>query len=181
MDNEELVQALIRRRKLILQLKNMVPNLQDFDSDNLEDIVSLCPRVPRWKKFLCFASLPQDIYFSIQKEELIIQDLSKKQYSVSSVFIIFETEQSHRDVLHTMSLPLLRQPLIDQHYKFNGITLDITSTEEPDAIRWQDLNVPLFVSCLHLIDKTCIFIDTALILLSFSCEQNYRRGFVKCL
>ncbi len=152
LENEVLVQALIRRRKLILRLMNMIPSLEGLDTDNLEAIVSSCPPVPKWKQFICCASDPQTIHASIQQVDLEIQELSKRAYDVSSVFITFETETAQRDVLSTLCLPVLHLSNLDDKYKFNGIALKVSPTEEPDAIRWQDLNVSMRVS----ISKKCI-------------------------
>lgn len=127
----------------------MLPSSEGIDTDDLENMVSLCPTVPTWKKILCFASDPEDIHNSIEKENLNIQDLINKEYDITKVFITFETEHVQRDILKAMSLPILRNELENEDHKFRGdITLKITSCEEPDAIRWKDLGVPLYVSLL---------------------------------
>ena len=145
--NHELVEALVRRRQLILQLMNMLPSSDGIDTNDLDNMVSLCPAVPTWKKTLCFASDPEEIHESIKKENLTIQELIYKEYDISKVFITFETEHTQRDVLIALSLPILHNELTDGDNKFRGdLTLKITSCEEPDAIRWKDLGVPLHVS-----------------------------------
>ena len=124
----------------------MAPTNEGVDHDDLNELVASCPNIPTWRKVLCFASDPNDIYDSIKNEDLNIQELSKKEYDVSSVFVTFETEHSQREVLKVLSHPILSIPHMQRKYKFNGNTLHVSTTEEPDAIRWQDLNVPMRVS-----------------------------------
>lgn len=150
LDNEDLVKALIRRRKLILELRNRLQT-DDFDSDKMEELVALCPPTPLWKKILCCSSDADVIYQNIRKEDVNIDDLSRKEYNVSSVFVIFETEEAQRKVLKALSPPLVSRPFIDESMKFNGVTLDVRKTEEPDAIRWDDLHVSFVVSQNHFL------------------------------
>lgn len=146
LDNDNLVQALIRRRKLILELKNRLLIGKNFDSDNLEELAAKSPPVPKWKKVLCCASDANVIYQNIAKEESQIRTLSEKHYNVSSIFVIFETEATQREVLKSLSPPIYMRKSIKESLKFNGVVLDVKKTEEPSAIRWEDLNVPTMVS-----------------------------------
>jgi hypothetical protein len=146
LDNEDLVQLLIQRRQLILRLNNMHPTTQGFDRDDLQKLIESIPPVPMWKKILCQAPTPQAIYESILDADLKISEVSQKEYNVASVFVTFETEHSQRDVLSALSLPILNAPEIDDKFKFNGLTLKVKATEEPNATRWQDLNVSSCVS-----------------------------------
>ncbi len=83
--------------------------------------------------------------------------LSKKKYNVSSVFIIFEEEETKRAVVDAFNPPLICSGLGDS-MKFNGVSLNLQPTEEPSAIRWDELNVPFKVSktfisffwCMHI-------------------------------
>ena len=160
LDNEDLVKALIRRRKLILQLKNRLQT-DDFDIDQIEELVARCPPAPLWQKILCCSSNADVILQNIRKEDVNIDELSRKEYNVSSVFVIFETEEAQRKVLRALSPPLVCRRFTDESMKFQGVTLDARKTEEPDAIRWEDLNVSFVVS------RNQIFV-----LLSICCSQD---------
>lgn len=158
LDNEDLIQALIKRRKLILQLRNRLLIDDDFDSDNLEDLVSKCPPVPTWKKILCCSSDANTVYENILKESDRIDQLSRKEYKVSSVFVIFETEMTQREVLRRLSPPSICRPFtgMEESLKFDGVVLNVKQTEEPSAIRWQDLNVPLLKRTIQAFSTTLV-------------------------
>ena len=150
LDNQELIKALIRRWKLILQLNNMSP--EELDTDEMDKFVASCPPTPGWKKVLCKVICcgqkadPNEIYAAIQQEDVNIYNLSRKVYNVAGVFVTFETESSQRAVLSQLARPgLIAGPVYD-YYKFKDVVLDVSRTEEPDSIRWQDLNVSLKVS-----------------------------------
>lgn len=153
MDNEELIKALVLRRKLILKLRNKLPLREDFDHDDLPKLVKECAPVPGWKKMFFLDTEASTIYDKIQKTDDDINKFSKKEYDVSSVFVIFETETGKNDVLGKLSLPRLKRAMLDKKFKFKGkVALDAIDAEEPSSIRWEDLNVPFTVSRIQDVD-----------------------------
>ena len=118
LDNDMLVKALLRRRKLLLDLQNMLPIGEVCDVHNLEGTARRCPDLPSYKKWLCFAT-PKDIYAFICREVKTIKKLSLNKYNVKKVFITFETEHAACKVLEEMTFPRLRRKLVNKrHTKF---------------------------------------------------------------
>jgi hypothetical protein len=77
-----------------------------------------------------------------------VQGLAQLSYPVTNVFITFETEASQRRVLQSLSvgqsaIDRNRAPSVgDAKYLFRGtLVLSVHEPEEPDSIRWEDLNV----------------------------------------
>ena len=77
-----------------------------------------------------------------------IQGLAQQDYPVTNVFITFETEADQRRVLEKLSVGQAavdtnRQSSVrDANYLFRGFrVLSVHEPEEPDSIRWEDLNV----------------------------------------
>ena len=65
LDNEELIKALVLRRKLILKLRNKLPLREDFDHDDLPKLVKECAPVPGWKKMFFLDAEASTIYDKI--------------------------------------------------------------------------------------------------------------------
>jgi hypothetical protein len=143
LDNEQLTQALIDRRRLISILQGRLRDPDDFDIDNIEESIKFCDPVPRWKKILCGTPSSEHIYNNILAKEEQIEQLSNQDYHVASVFVTFQTESQQQLVLDKLVTPLLRRGLVfDKKYAYKGKLLKVHEPPYPSAIRWHDLNTP---------------------------------------
>ena len=84
-------------------------------------------------------------YEKLMKFEKKIVELCDKEYSVTDVFVTFETEQAQRTALSNLSVGKLAiinqdQSALPDNLKFRGnIVLDVSEPAEPSAVRWQDV------------------------------------------
>jgi hypothetical protein len=154
LDNERLVDALIKRRELIDQFKEMMSDIQDFtDIDDLEKYREMCEeevQVPFWKQVLCKAPTPASIYHDIKVQDANIRQFSSEEYYVSSVFVTFQDKKSREIVLEDLVEPFLFQRKENhESLRFGGRPLRVRSPDEPSAIRWTSLSTPRMVRQLN--------------------------------
>jgi len=153
--NEKLLDAIVQRRRLELQLQNMIPPNVKFDKAQLETMVKSAPTVPRWKKW--FQSDAQTIHAKISKVKAEIKELRQKKYGVTRVFCTFETESAQRQVLKKLSVgkrAIWNQEtdaLPTKHLFRGNMVLDVTEADEPSSIRWLDLDISLSVRIVQRI------------------------------
>uniref|UniRef100_A0A7S3QEB8 CSC1/OSCA1-like cytosolic domain-containing protein n=1 Tax=Chaetoceros debilis TaxID=122233 RepID=A0A7S3QEB8_9STRA len=158
LDNEKLVNAVAKRRSLILQLQNELENPEDFDIDNMESYVNQLEKVPKWKKILCFATSPDDIVKAIIKETEYVAELASKDYGVASVFLTFQTQGQQRMVLDELLVPTFfsSRKLNDEKYMYEGKILKVCEPAEPSDIRWGDLNIWTPIRVLQILVTTLV-------------------------
>lgn len=115
-DNSSLVQALVKRRKLIRKLKRNLmqegQNIQknETDGDSSEAVAlaeavqaSSSSGVTIWQ-LLPFASSSKKLYSELLKANEKIEDLLlNKAYKATAVFVVFNTERDQRSCLHALS------------------------------------------------------------------------------
>ncbi len=145
LNNEELIKALVHRRELINKFRGMLPNVQDFDIDELQKNIDKCSPVPEWKQVLFRADTPESIYQAIIKQDMKIEKLAEKKYDVSSIIVTFQTQRDQQNVLDHLVLPALRKKQLQEEYKFDGIVLNVQKLAEPTAIRWDDFSTSAWV------------------------------------
>jgi hypothetical protein len=155
MDNDDLMNLLIQRRRLLAKIDSMLPFGESLDYtsvDGLEEIVRLCPSVAGWKKILCCSSDAYGLYKRVKALDKKIDKRSKKPHFVSKVFVTFETEQAQRKVLRTLLVPSRgdSEAWLEDHWKLDGRILKVGEPDEPESIRWFDLSDQPFVSCYSL-------------------------------
>ena len=131
MNNESLIKLLVRRRKLLLRLQDMLPAEELYDEHDLEKSAGKCAPVPTWKKWLYFTPDAKEILNAIYKEDRLIRKQSKKEYNASKVFITFETQYAQRKVLKEMSPPILRKGANRDVLRFEGTVLEVLQPTEP--------------------------------------------------
>ncbi len=151
LDNDDLMNVLIERRRTLAKIDDMLPFGQSLDYtnvDDLEEVVRLCPRVTCWKKILCCKSDAYGLYKRIKALDRKIEKLSNRPYFVSKVFVTFETEHAQRKVLRTLLVPSRadRDAWLEENWKLDGRVLKIAEPDEPESIRWFDLSEKPFVS-----------------------------------
>lgn len=145
-DNENLVKALILRRKLILQIEYLIKPGVRFDKDNLDAMVQQCYPVPLWQKLFLLKSDAPTLLKKIRAlEKGSIKKLAAQEMNVSNVFVTFETEQAQRRALNALSVGRLdvwrnKSKLADNLLFRGKHVLAVREPPEPSAVRWQDLD-----------------------------------------
>ena len=145
-DNEALLYKLLARRKLVLKLEQIMPPGVEVDPQNINKAVGQAQPVSWYWKL--YGMLDGE---TIQKQiadidEVIANDLANRQYNVTHVFVIFESEASQRAALKAFRLPWLKIKTndlsgVDKNIIFRGKhLLEIIRAPEPETVRWQDLN-----------------------------------------
>ncbi len=99
LDNAELLTLLVKRRKIIQQLKKLLPTDADWNDQaaiRKASARNFCNKLP------IFANA-QAKYKKVQQLNNKIKLLAEKEYKVSDVFVIFESERGQRNCLHCLS------------------------------------------------------------------------------
>jgi len=138
-NNEDLIYALIKRRKLLQKLNDKLELGVSFNEDTVLDQL---PDESSYFKLMLFNKTK--IYKSVKRLEEEIKELSEKTFDVNTVFITFDTEQDQRQVFEKMTTSRYNTKNLDERYLFEGIdgkktVLEISEPDEPSSIRWNDL------------------------------------------
>lgn len=144
-DNEEMVGKLIRRRRLLLQLRNCLPRNVGLNEKNLDDVLDKAHNPNIFSKLFCCAKNTDIAIQEIKEIDEKLKELAKKEYAASGVFVTFETEEHQTRVLEGMAVPKLRKNWLDDNLKFEGEILNIIVPGEPNSIRWDDLDESVWV------------------------------------
>ena len=158
LENEVLVQALVERRRLLIQLEAMLKPGIEFDKHDLDHAVanSSIPKQQTpswWKKTFLRSCSASDIRDKIKLLDEDIQDLSQQIYKVADVFVTFETEHAQRKALKSMSLSYLApiqhamgKTVVPEQYLFRSKhLLNVEEAPEPTAVRWAELHTTVSV------------------------------------
>eukprot|EP00592_Proboscia_alata_P008819 CAMPEP_0194364480 /NCGR_PEP_ID=MMETSP0174-20130528/12400_1 /TAXON_ID=216777 /ORGANISM="Proboscia alata, Strain PI-D3" /LENGTH=923 /DNA_ID=CAMNT_0039138535 /DNA_START=73 /DNA_END=2844 /DNA_ORIENTATION=+ len=153
-NNNELINKLVKRRKLLLQIENLVEEGKKFNADDLEGAVAASLPVAGWKKLIFRAKDAQSIKENIEVITEEIKELQKKTYDVEKVFVTFEEEEMQRKVLKVLTVAKSKifSNNIDAHsqhpqYLFRDkIVLGVQEPLEPSTIRWHNLNATILAT-----------------------------------
>jgi hypothetical protein len=146
-DNEELVAQLMLRRSNISHLEDLMPPGEAVNPKKLDTAVDMAFPVPWYSRLL--GTLDAKILKKSIDESntLIYDDLSQREYGVSEVFVVYETEASQQAALKALRIPhfqVLRNnvsALEKNEYAFRGQhVLRVIEPAEPSSVRWQDLD-----------------------------------------
>ena len=134
-NNRKLLEALVERRDLLQRIRFKLPAGSKLDNKSLANIANdienrrkcihrfgtkFSTGIPEWVK-------------RIQALELVIVELSKKEYEAKAVFITFETEAAQRKV---------RASMVTHEFTFrDDHKLSIDEAAEPSSVRWQYLDI----------------------------------------
>jgi len=148
LNNQILVDKLVRRKKLLLAMELNLMQGKTFDQYDLESAVVDSMPVARWKMLICRAKDGQLMKTEIDTITEEIKELQKEQYDVSQIFVTFEHEVSQRNVLEALIVAksAIHLNKTDVHsensgYLFRGKhLLSVYEPEYPSDIRWRDLN-----------------------------------------
>jgi hypothetical protein len=151
-DNDLLVRTLVERRETMRMLELLIEPGTKLDMITLSGIAA---GVQRERTFLqrVMASVSPgipEIFARLSVLTSKVQGLAQQDYPVTNVFVTFETERDQSKVLERLTVGQVavdtnrKQALQDPKYLFRGErVLSVHEPEEPDAIRWEDLNVGL--------------------------------------
>jgi len=154
LDNEELVQALVKRRVLLQKASYRVPTTATATSSGSSSSTTGADgNAP-------LQAVPEPLQQSrlsekIEESTAECQSLLEKKYLASEVFISFETERAQRAALKALCVGKVQLATNDtsalpDNCIFRGcLLLDVLEAKEPSVIRWKDLKTPLSV-CLSL-------------------------------
>jgi len=153
-NNNELINKLVKRRKLLLQIENLVEEGKKFNAGDLEGAVAASLPVAGWKKLIFRAKDAQSIKENIEVITEEIKELQKKTYDVEKVFVTFEEEEMQRKVLKVLTVAKSKifSNNIDAHsqhpqYLFRDkIVLGVQEPLEPSTIRWHNLNATILAT-----------------------------------
>ena len=154
-NNEILTRQLVTRRSLIKNLQIIQPppsndsnHASDIDLDDLATMYEKALPVSWYWKLYGYYDGPTIKQKIAEIDTMIKTDLQYRQYDVSEVFVIFETEHAQQ-----VCLKELQQPIINvltnnvgalskpKDYAFRGkYVLDVIEAPEPSSVRWQDLD-----------------------------------------
>ena len=140
LDNETLVDALVKRRVFLQKAGYQLPDFKDT--------------VPLQEFPATLREEHPTMYRKFQKVHTNCQALMAKDYDATSIFVTFETEQAQRKALQALTVSKVAIATNDgtaltalpEALKFRGkLVLDVTEADEPSVIRWKDLNetIPL--------------------------------------
>jgi hypothetical protein len=135
-DNEDLVELLVKRRTLYQKLRNSLPREVELNNDNLHHVLEFAPKGKGLDK----------VVERIQKSDEQIKILGKEDFDASSIFITFEKQAHQNRVLTQMALAKTKQDGSYDHLKFHRKVLSVVEPAEPSSIRWADLDESRMVS-----------------------------------
>lgn len=148
-DNDLLVRSLVERREILRKIEMMVEPGTSLDTLTLARIAAKEERkrrtLARWKAMF-IKGIPE-LFGRVVVLNALEQGLAQQEYPATKVFCTFETEESQRHVLAALSYGewhVSRQNKAaakDPRHLFRGEhLLSVSEADEPNTIRWQDLN-----------------------------------------
>lgn len=147
-DNDLLVRSLVQRRELLRKIELMVEPGTSLD---LVSLAGLAAREERSRKFWgtlkakLMPGLPE-VYAQLTVLTAKVQGLAQQDYPATEVFLTLETEAAQRKILQALSvgsIDVRRQKTtkVKKKYRFRKqYVLEVAEPEEPNTVRWQDLN-----------------------------------------
>ena len=111
LNNAELIQALVERRRKLMALSKLLPDDTDMTDMSmvLQQVTLLSPETSRrqWlSAFICCYDSTikvRQLWSNIQSLEERIRRLSQEKFHAVAVFVTFETERAQRNALHILS------------------------------------------------------------------------------
>jgi len=148
-DNDLLVRSLVERREKLRQIEMMVEPGTSMDTLTLAGIAANLERKRRfWGsiKAILVPGIPE-LFGRVTVLNAKVQGLAQQDYPATNVFVTFETEKAQREVLTALnfgSLDVKRnntKMVSNPNHLFRGETvLKVSEPDEPNTVRWQDLN-----------------------------------------
>ena len=150
LDNEDLLNALMARRRLVRQLEFAVEPGVSVARGDLDAMAEHSVPVPGWKKAILRTKDGPAMLKEIRKLEEDVRTFAKLPVVVSNIFVTFEDESAQRAALEALAVSFLERwrggPNIPVEHKFRGEhVLSYREPAEPSTVRWQSLDVPFSV------------------------------------
>jgi len=148
--NDDLVRTLVERREKMRMLELLVEPGTSLDIVTLAGIAAAKERARSFTGNLMAILSPgvPEIFARMAVLTAKVQGLAQLDYPVTNVFVTFETEAGQRKVLEKMTVGQAaintnrKSSVGNVKYLFRGCwVLSVHEPEEPDSIRWEDLNV----------------------------------------
>ena len=149
-DNDLLVRSLVERREKLRQIEMLVEPGTPLDTLTLAGIAAKQERERKFFGHLLALIVPgiPELFARLTVLTAKVQGLAQQDYPATNVFVTFETEQAQRAVLSAYnfgSLDIQRNHVSKIHnprHLFRGqYILNVKEPDEPNTVRWQDLNV----------------------------------------
>jgi hypothetical protein len=175
LDNQELLLQLLKRRKLIAQLEDILPPEIKVDPANVEQAFEHTLPLSQFSKWLGILD-GSTIQKKIREIDVSINsDLSLRSYDVAEVFVIFDNEADQQSALEKLQVPLHQlhvqnyKALDKEAYIFRGDTmLNVVDPPETSNVIWYHLK-DTFIDYLKqrtitfFVTVLCIFLGCAFV------------------
>lgn len=184
LDNAELVDALVKRRKLLRNLSQKLPLGTDMtDNDAIAEAVMESGRND-WIS-LPFMPTTNRLFRDYQDLQEEIKRLLQRDYKVVAVFATFETERGQRDALHALStgrLNVLRNRMNTSRFQGNKLKVqescrssslwDLTQVLKEDKMETRIIHLPRQEGHGSGIDSVLTFRGRHVLNVKEACEPN---------
>jgi hypothetical protein len=165
----------VERRELLRMIENLLEPGTPTNILNLAKIAAEEERQRKGLKRLLAIVSPgiPELFARVVALNAKVQGLSQLDYPCTNLFLSFETEKDQRYVLSKLSVGSLKsarnakEAVEDPKYLFRGErVLAVSEPDEPNTIRWQDLNAKFFEKCKQqFFTVTCTLVAIALVAL----------------
>eukprot|EP00977_Amphora_coffeiformis_P013122 scaffold3376_cov151-Amphora_coffeaeformis.AAC.2 len=148
-DNDLLVRSLVQRREVLREIEMQVEPGTSMDTLTLAGIAAKEERSRRFLGRLMAMVIPgvPELFAKLVVLTSKVQGLSQQDYPASNIFVTFETEADQRRVLEALSVGSLqasrqkKEAVKNPAHLFRGErVLLVSEPDEPNTIRWRDLN-----------------------------------------
>ena len=181
-ENDLLVKSLVQRRETI----RTIHRLQPGKSIEMLALAKTAADIRRKRSLMqriiakVVPGIPEH-YDKLVSVKGLVEGLAQLEYHVKNVFVTFETEEDQRKVLTALSVGYNNarknnvDALDDPKYAFKGKVLDVCEPEEPNTIRWQDLNSSLITRLKQQVWTflyTLVLLATTFVIVFFVNQKN---------
>jgi len=152
-DNDLLVRSLVERREKLRQIEMLIEPGTSLDTLTLARIAAKQERerglLGRVLSSFTAGGIPE-LFARLVVLTAKVQGLAQQDYPSTNIFLTFETEADQRRVLSALSVGSMeiarnkKTAVADPKYLFRGERLlSVSEPDEPNTVRWQDLNEKL--------------------------------------
>ena len=151
-DNDLLVRSLVERREILRKIEMMLEPGTSLDTLTLAGIAAKELRHRRVIQHIMASLSPgvPELFGQVVVLNARVQGLAQQDYPATKVFITFETEAGQRRVLSALnygsrdvSKNKIAAAKETQHLFRGELLLSVSEPDEPNTVRWQDLNEKL--------------------------------------
>jgi hypothetical protein len=171
LNNDDLLRALLQRRKLLMALEELLPPGIKLNMSNLSEAVEKTMPLTMLQTIMMMDTSPSIKSKIDNLDDRIRNDLSQRHYRVTNVFVVFEKETSQIKALQALKvggIHVVRNnvAVIQENLRFRGqFILSVDEPQEPSSIRWQDIDDRFLVQFL----QRCVTFSTTIVLIVIFC------------